>query len=165
MAAAGDFSLIDFLPFLEVANYESCWFRDQIAKNFKSKDAMTFVFESKPLSIDISNECIKVRANENSKLEILYPPRYEHHLSVWIISDNWKDDELFKFAHLFLTSAILVSINLLSTYVNDSSQQGRVYKMIYQSYRGALSKDRSNCLQNLFRAKLEVDFSDRLTLR
>ncbi|KAI1300247.1 Ferredoxin-fold anticodon-binding domain-containing protein 1 -like protein [Halotydeus destructor] len=151
MAASGGYSLIHVRPFESLLNYESSWYRDQIGKTFQTQTGLTFTFEYRPVY-------------DSQRPEILYPPKFEHHLSLWIQQEPWGVTELRDFASK-ICGDVLQSVDVIETYHSDDARVSMCFKLTYIGTKYSFSKEASNDLQNRLRAEIAAQLSNKVQVR
>lgn len=154
MATYGDFILTEVCPFEQPLGYESCLYKLHTSKRFNTVNALTYTFRSAPL-----NCCPR------PKWKSLFPPMYEHHISLWIDNiKDWRDSELVECAQDFIGEPLHL-LELIEIQEMENGLLSKLFRVCYQSKFFALSKETSNDLQNEFRSEVGKRLQNKVTVR
>lgn len=156
MAAFGNYVIADVKPFTHPSNYSSSLYRDQINKPFRTKDAITCVFEYKKFE--------RLLTADQMSHPLKWPTKFEHDISLWIDDSDVTDDELQNVLVQFLDH-VFDSIRLLEAYKHANGRMSKCYRVVHCTKYCALSKHVSNQLQDELRDKLRDLMHNKVTVR
>lgn len=159
MAADGHYSLVNVHKFNGLLGYQASLFKNQIEKKFNTDNALTCVFESRPLTVDFDTLAIA----SNFKEPVLYPPKYVHDVSVSFIDQNVPAQDFIDFVFQLMPD-IVTSVKQFDVYQDNEGHLYKGFRITYEAKHGALSKTVSNKIQNVLRDMIAVRFDNKLAV-